>query len=67
MGFQIAGADRQYKSANASILDNMVVVSNESVKQPVAVRYAWSDNPDQANLIGDNGLPAGPFELIIRR
>jgi sialate O-acetylesterase len=65
MGFEIAGADRRYKRANATIHNNTVVVSNESVKQPVAVRYAWKDNPEEANLIGDNGLPVGPFRLII--
>jgi sialate O-acetylesterase len=67
MGFEIAGADGSYKSANASIQNNTVIVSNESVKQPLAVRYAWKDNPEEANLIGGNGLPAGPFRLTISR
>jgi sialate O-acetylesterase len=31
------------------------------VKSPVAVRYAWADNPDDANLYNQEGLPALPF------
>jgi sialate O-acetylesterase len=31
------------------------------VKDPVAVRYAWADNPDDANLYNKEGLPASPF------
>ena len=66
-GFEIAGADRKYKPATALIQNNTVVVSNDSVEQPVAVRYAWDDNPEDANLIGSNKLSAGPFRLIISR
>jgi len=30
------------------------------VKTPVAVRYAWKDDP-KANLVNSAGLPASPF------
>ena len=30
------------------------------VPKPVAVRYAWADNPE-CNLINEAGLPASPF------
>jgi hypothetical protein len=59
-GFLIAGADQQWKPASATIEGNTVVVSNSSVTQPVAVRYAWDSNP-QGNLYNGAGLPASPF------
>jgi len=59
-GFVIAGADRQWVQAQARIEGNSVIVSSPQVKQPVAVRYAWSDNPD-CNLYNGAGLPASPF------
>ena len=40
---------------------NKVVVHSPEVEHPVAVRYAWSDNPDEANLCNENGLLASPF------
>ncbi len=59
-GFVIAGADRQWVPAQARIDGQSVIVSSPQVKQPVAVRYAWSDNPD-CNLYNGAGLPATPF------
>jgi sialate O-acetylesterase len=65
MGFEVAGSDGNYQPANASIQNNIVAVSSESVTQPVSVRYAWTDNPETANLIGENGLPLGPFRITV--
>jgi sialate O-acetylesterase len=31
------------------------------MSKPTAVRYAWSDNPEDANLQDKEGLPAEPF------
>ncbi len=59
-GFEIAGADGKYVEAQARIENDTVVVSNPQVAAPVAVRYAWADDP-VANLINQAGLPAGPF------
>lgn len=60
--FAIAGADKIFVWAKAYITpDNKVVVSAEAVRNPVAVRYAWADNPDDANLYNKEGLPASPF------
>ncbi len=60
-GFAIAGKDRKFHWAKAKIEGDRVVVYSEEVKNPVAVRYAWADNPDDANLYNKEGLPAGPF------
>jgi len=59
-GFAVAGADKQWHPAFAKIIGNTVVVKSPEVKQPVAVRYAWADNPD-CNLYNRVGLPASPF------
>ena len=60
--FAIAGADGKYVWAKAKIEGDKVVVWNDSVANPVSVRYAWSDNPDGANLYNKEGLPASPFQ-----
>jgi len=59
-GFAIAGADKKWFWAKARIAGEQVVVSSPEVKTPVAVRYAWADNPD-CNLYNGAGLPASPF------
>lgn len=59
-GFAIAGSDHKFYWATAAISGNEVVVSSPQVTDPVAVRYAWGNNP-QANLCNAAGLPAPPF------
>ncbi len=58
--FTIAGADHRFHRAQARIEGDKVVVWSRQVKMPVAVRYAWQDNPD-ADLYNGAGLPAAPF------
>lgn len=60
-GFAIAGADRHFYWAKAEISGNTVVVRSDQVKEPVAVRYGWANNPDDLNLYNLEGLPAVPF------
>lgn len=59
-GFAIAGSDKQFYWADASIKGDKVIVSSKKVKRPIAVRYAWANNP-VCNLINGAGLPASPF------
>jgi len=59
-GFAIAGADHKFHWAEALIEGSTVVVWSSDVAQPVAVRYAWADNP-AANLYNKADLPASPF------
>lgn len=59
-GFAVAGADRKFYWAKAEIDGETVVVSAPEVERPVAVRYAWADNPI-CNLTNGAGLPASPF------
>ena len=58
--FVVAGADRKWHPAKALIAGGRVVVSAPEVTAPLAVRYAWADNPD-CNLYNGAGLPAAPF------
>jgi sialate O-acetylesterase len=60
--FQIAGADHKFYWATAEILDQGTIrVSSTQVPQPVAVRYAWEDNPADANVVNAENLPLLPF------
>lgn len=59
--FAIAGADQKWVWADAVIDGSTVVVSSPEVAEPVAVRYAFTMNPDGANLYNREGLPASPF------
>ncbi|MDD2710933.1 MAG: sialate O-acetylesterase [Verrucomicrobiae bacterium] len=59
-GFAIAADDRKFVWANAKLEGTSVVVWNDQIDQPVAVRYAWADNP-VCNLYNKDGLPASPF------
>ena len=59
-GFAISGEDMNFLWAQAEVKGDKVVVWNKSIKVPVAVRYAWADNPD-CNLYNEEGLAASPF------
>jgi sialate O-acetylesterase len=59
-GFTIAGADKKFYPARAIISGNKVIVSSGHVASPVAVRYAWANNP-VCNLYNGANLPASPF------
>ncbi|MFM8826285.1 MAG: sialate O-acetylesterase [Actinomycetota bacterium] len=61
IGFTVAGADKKFVPAKAAILpDGRIEVSAEGVADPVAVRYAWADNP-RCNMFSGAGLPLTPF------
>jgi sialate O-acetylesterase len=59
--FQIAGADQKFIDADAKIEGGSVIVSSPLVPAPIAVRYAWDNYPDTANLYNSAGLQAAPF------
>ena len=60
-GFAVAGENRQFVWAKAKIVQDKVIVWSDQIQHPVAVRYAWADNPQSANLCNAEGLPASPF------
>jgi len=61
MDFEICGIDNKYYPAQAKIDKDKVIVWSDEVANPVAVRYAWANNPQGANLYNKEGLPASPF------
>jgi len=58
--FEIAGSDEKFVPATATIDGQSVVVKNDSVTDPIAVRFAWTDTAEP-NLCNAAGLPASPF------
>jgi len=60
-GFTVAGVDKQFHPANAVIQGNTITITSTDVANPVAVRYAWANNP-VCNLYNSAGLPASPFK-----
>jgi sialate O-acetylesterase len=60
-GFLRAGADRRWVPAQARLEGDRVVLQSPDVRMPVAARYAWVDNPSEANVVGSDGLPLTPL------
>lgn len=61
LGFTIAGEDRHFVPAKATIIaPHQVAVWSEAIDLPLAVRYAWADNP-LCNMQNQEGLPLTPF------
>ena len=60
IGFLIAGADKIFYPAQVKFNDNSMVVWHKKIKDPVAVRYAFS-NTAQGNVFNEAGLPLAPF------
>ncbi len=65
-GFAIAGAEEDFVWAKARIEGDTVVVWSDEIEDPVAVRYAWADNP-KGNLANKAGIPASPFRTDVER
>jgi sialate O-acetylesterase len=60
--FAVAGADQKWHWANAKIVGkDTIEVSSEAVPRPIAVRYAFNNNPRHPNLTNETSLPAAPF------
>jgi sialate O-acetylesterase len=59
-GFAIARADKNFVWAEAKIAGDKIIVSSPSVKDLVAVRYEWADNPIPS-VSNKDDLPLAPF------
>jgi sialate O-acetylesterase len=62
-GFELAGEDTVFHPALARIdgATNTVLISSKGVPTPVAVRYAWHNNPTGLTLANSEDLPLAPF------
>lgn len=61
----LATEDGRYVWANAQIEKDHIVVWHDSIPNPKTVRYAWGHNPEKANLVNREGLPASPFTTTL--
>ena len=66
-GFAIADNSGKFVWANATIEGDKIVVWNDTISNPSKVRYAWADNPVEANLYNKENLPASPFESDLNK
>ncbi|MEZ5964958.1 MAG: sialate O-acetylesterase [Planctomycetota bacterium] len=60
MNFMVAGEDREFHPATATVERETIVVHSPAVANPVAVRYAFG-GPDAGNVVNGAGLPASSF------
>lgn len=60
-GFEIAGADQRFQYAKAWIEGDKVVVFQDGITDPMAVRFGWADDAGENNLFNKEGFPASPF------
>ena len=64
-GFTLAGADRKWHLAQGTVVaPDAVRVTCSEVPEPVAVRYGWQPNPENARLTNHTGIPASPFSSV---
>lgn len=61
-GFALSADGKNFIRAQAKIVGQQVIVWNSNIPKPIAVRYAWADSPDEANLYNNEGLPASSFK-----
>lgn len=61
--FSISNDGLKFVWAKAKIVGKKVIVWNESISNPTMVRYAWDNNPPDANLFSNEDLPSTPFEI----
>jgi len=59
--FEIAGPDKKWHPAKATITGDKITLSHNTLKDPIKARYAWASNPVSANLVNSEDLPASCF------
>ena len=66
--FEVAGADGKFANATATADGNRITIISPltSHLSPLSIRYAWKDNPLQANARSLSGLPMSSFEITIK-
>lgn len=59
--FHVAGEDNLWHIADVDIKNSAIIARSPNVSKPVAIRYAWSDNPAVGLQSCENGIPVTPF------
>lgn len=60
--FSISTDGKNFVPAKAKIAGKRVTVWAENIAKPIAIRYAWADAPEGANLYNKESLPASSFK-----
>lgn len=60
-GFEIAGADKNFIPADFDVNGNIITVSSPEVKEPLHVRYLWTNYTADIPVYNADGLPLAPF------
>ena len=63
--FEVAAANGKFMNVSAQGDRNLVYLECPTGLTPCYVRYAWKDNPIEANVRSLTGLPMSSFELTI--
>lgn len=63
--FEIAGEDRRFVPAKATIEGDTVVVESPKVSKPVAVRYGWKDVALMHSRKRDRGAPLPRLQVAL--
>jgi sialate O-acetylesterase len=63
VGFEIAGEDLDYRSADIEFRDNKILVFSKEIDNPVYARYCWTNYCD-VTIFGKNGIPLAPFRTV---
>lgn len=65
--FEVAGDNKVFQNVSAVGKGNVITLLNfNPAITPRYVRYAWKDNPIQANVRSLTGLPMSSFEYVLR-
>lgn len=66
--FEVAGNNKVFQNVDAVSKGNVITLLNfNPAITPVYIRYAWKDNPLQANVRSLSGLPMSSFEITIKQ
>ena len=62
--FEVAGSDGVFKTAEARIEGETVILTGEGTASATKVRYAWKD-ATLAALVNGAGIPASTFQMLV--
>ena len=57
----VAGQDKKFHWAKVILKNGVLTAHTDAVKNPIAIRYAWSDNPGTTLIYNEFNLPISPF------
>ena len=60
VGFEVAGNDKKYHTADAWFKEDKIFVRSAEVAEPVYLRYNWTNYGD-VTVYSKNGIPLAPF------